>query len=162
MIVATPTSIFQQTFELTDPDGSGEPFGEIALRMFGGGRLTVGDVDCDLELRDLMRTTTALVQNEATLAVARRPSMFSRRTEVSISVEALGLSTVVGLELVPEGWFGRRWTVLADGLDAGRADWTGSIRPALHADLSEALPLAMQAFVVAVLVLQRRRERRSN
>ncbi len=162
MIAATPTSVFQQTFELTDPDGSGEPFGEIALRMFGGGRLTVGDADFDLEPRDLMRTTTALVQGAATLAVARRPNPFLRRTEVTVWAEAIGLSTGVGLELVPEGWFGRRWTILADGLDAGTARWTGALRPALRADLSEALPLAVQAFVVAVLVLQRRREGRSN
>ncbi len=158
MILATPTSLFRQTFELTDPDGSGVPFGEISLRLFGGGRLTIGDVDFGLEARGLLKTTTALVRDAQTLAVATRPSAFRRRYDVEVEGAVLGLEAGLTLELVPEGWFGRRWTVLADGLDAGRADWSGAVRPALRADLSDALPLALQAFVVAVIVVQRRRE----
>lgn len=162
MILAAPTSLFRQTFELSDPDGSGAPFGEIALRLFNGGRLTVGDAEFDLEARDLFKTTTALVQDGATLAVARRPSLFSRRTEVTVSAEAVGLEAGIVLELVPEGWLGRRWTVLADGLDTGSARWNGSARLTLRADLSDALPLAVQAFVVAVMVIQRRRDTNSS
>ena len=161
MTVAEPTGLFQSGYTLTD-SGSDAPFGEIALRLFRGGRLTVGRDDYDIQALDWTQTSLALVHGGARVAVARRPQFWRRRTEVTLDATALGLDADLVLEVVPEGWFGRAWTVLADGLDAGRADWSRGWKARLSADLSDALPLVAQAFAVAVIVIDRRNSRRSN
>ncbi|HEX8386713.1 MAG TPA: hypothetical protein VF576_11045, partial [Rubricoccaceae bacterium] len=145
MIVATPRGLLRSEYTLADTEGTGEPFGEIALRLFRGGRLTIGDADYEVEAVDWTQTRLALVRDGRRVALARRPQLWRRRTEVTFDGEPLGLDADLTLDLAPEGWFGRAWTVAADGLDAGRADWTRGWKPRLHADLSPALPLVAQA-----------------
>ena len=55
MIVAEPKSLIGSGYTLTDSDGTGAPFGEIALRLLGGGRLTVGDADYEIERVGLLQ-----------------------------------------------------------------------------------------------------------
>ncbi|HEX8297808.1 MAG TPA: hypothetical protein VF594_01495 [Rubricoccaceae bacterium] len=162
MIVAEPTSLFRQTFTLSDTEGSGEPFGEVALRLFRGGRLTVGDADYEFQQTGLLQQALTLTLDGAHVAASTRPSVFRRRTVVTFSADALGTDADLTLDLEPEGWFGRRWNVFADGLDVGRADWTGRIRSRLNLDVSDALPLVVRAFLVTVLVVQRRNERNNS
>ena len=161
MIVAEPTGLFRQTFTLSDADGSGEPFGEVALRLFRGGRLTVGEADYEFAPVGLLQQALVLERGGAHVAASARPSVFRRRTTVTFDADALGTDADLVLDLEPEGWFGRRWAVFADNEPAGRADWTGHIRSRLHLDVSDALPLVVRAFLVAVLVVQRRNERNS-
>ena len=56
------------------PGGSGDPFGEIALRLFGGGRLTVGQDDYDLESDWLVRLGPAGPRRGDRRALATRPT----------------------------------------------------------------------------------------
>ena len=158
MIVAAQRSLLSQAFDLSDAGGSGKPFGEITFHMFGGGTLVVGDAAYEIETHGLFKPRTELVLGGATLAVARQPSAFSGRYEVAVAPEVLGLEAEVGLELVPEGWTSSRWSIRADGLDAGTAGWSGAFRESLRLDLSGALPLTVQCFVAAVLVVQRGRD----
>ncbi|HEX9951519.1 MAG TPA: hypothetical protein VGB53_07105 [Rubricoccaceae bacterium] len=162
MIVAEPTSLFRQTFTLSDTDGSGEPLGEVSLRLFRGGRLTVGDADYEFRPVGLLQQELVLDLDGVHVAASRRPSVFRRRTVVTFDADALGTDADLTLDLEPEGWFGRRWAVYADGEVAGRADWTGHIRSRLHLDVSDALPLVVRAFLIAVLVVQRRNERNNS
>ena len=159
MIVAEPTSWLRQTFTLTDLDGAGDPFGELALRLFRGGRLTVGDVDYEIEPVGLLQAGLDLTRGAAHVATSRRPSLLRRATVVTFAAEAVGTDADLTVDLTPEGWFGRRWTVAADGIDVGRASWTGHIRSRLDLDVPDALPLVVRAFLVAVLAIQRRNDR---
>ncbi|HEX8384788.1 MAG TPA: hypothetical protein VF576_01320 [Rubricoccaceae bacterium] len=162
MIVAEPTGLLQSAYTLTDPDGAGGPFGEVALRLFRGGRLTVGDVDYELEPADWTKTSLALVRDGRRVALASRPQLWRRRYQVDVRADAVGLDGDLVLDFAVEGWLGRAWTLTADGLDAGRADWRGGWKPRLDADFSEAVPLVVQAFLVAVAVVERRRSRRNH
>lgn len=161
MIVATPNGMMRSDYTLTDSDGTGDPFGEVVLRLFRGGRLTVGSDDYEIETVDWTQTTVAFVRGGERVALARRPKFWRRRYEVTVEPEVAGLDASLSLELLPEGWFGRAWTVLADGLDAGRADWRSGWKARLDADLSDALPLAVRALLVAVLVVEHRRDSRN-
>ena len=161
MIVATPAGLMRSDYTLTDPAGSGAPFGEVHLRLFRGGRLTVGDADYDVEATDWTQTSLSLVRGGRRVAVAERPQVWRRRTEVTVAAEAVGLGADLALDFAPEGWLGRAWTLTADGLDAGRLDWRGGWKPRLEADFSDALvPLVAQAFLVVVAVVERRRQGR--
>lgn len=159
MIVAEPTGLLRQTFTLTDTEGSGDPFGELALRLFRGGRLTIGDADYEIAAVGLLQQGLDLTLGAAHIAAARRPSLFRRASVVTFAAEAVGTDADLTVDLTPEGWFGRRWAVAADGLDVGRANWTGHIRSRLHLDVPDALPLVARAFIVAVLAIQRRNDR---
>ncbi len=161
MIVAEPTSWMNQTFTLTDSEGAGDPFGELALHFFGGGRLTVGDADYEVQPVGALKVGLDLTLGAVLVASARRPSLLRRVTVVTVAARAAGTDADLTVDLTPEGWFGRRWTVAADGVDVGRADWTGHIRSRLHLDVPDVLPLVARAFLVAVLAVQRRRERSS-
>ncbi len=164
MIVATPANWFQSHYTLTD-SGSDVPFGEIALRVFRGGRLTIGGDDYEIEATDWTQTSLALVRGGARMALARRPQVWRRRTEVVLDAALFEAGTEPAtdlvLDLAPEGWLGKSWTVTADGLDAGRAEWSGAIKARLTTDLSDAVPLVAQAFVAVVLVVDRRNRRRN-
>ncbi len=161
MTVAEPTGLLRQTYTLTDAEGTGEPFGELALRLFRGGRLTVGDADYDVAAVGLLQTAHELTLGAAHVAASCRPSLFRRAITVTFAAEAVGTDADLTVSLTPEGWFGRRWTVAADGVEVGRADWTGHIRSRLALDVPDALPLVVRAFLVAVLAIQRRTERNS-
>ena len=167
MIVATSTSWTRGEYVLTDPDGSGEPFGEVSLRVFGGGRLTVGAVDFDIETSHWTQTTYSLLHDGRRLVRAQRPSLWRRQMEIDIEPEMAGGTSGLELFLAPQGWLGREWTLHASrvsggrlGLEVGHAVWTKVLKGRLDATFDEALPLAVQAFVVAVLVLERRRQGR--
>ena len=159
MTVAEPTTLFRQTYTLTDSAGSGDPFGELALRIFRGGRLTVGDTDYEIEPVGALQRGLDLTLGAAHIAASRRPSLLRRATVVTFAAEAVGTDADLSIDLTPEGWFGRRWTVAADGVEVGRADWTGHVRSRLHLDMPDALPLVVPAFLVAVLAIQRRNDR---
>lgn len=161
MIVAEPTSWLRSTFTLTDSEGAGDPFGELALHFFRGGRLTVGSDDYEIRPVGMLQAGLDLTLGGAPVAASRRPSLMRRATVVTFAADAVGTDADLTVDLAPEGWTGRRWTVAVDGLEVGRADWSGHIRSRLHLDVPDALPLVVRAFVVAVLAIQRRREQNS-
>ena len=123
-----PDHLLRQTYMLTDPTGSGEPFGEIALRLFRGGRLTVGGVDYDLEPLGLVpagprlasggrrraRDATELFRRAHERHRRRRGGRDRRRPAPRPRARSR---------------FGRRWTVSADGARGGGATGTGHSAP---------------------------------
>lgn len=152
MIVATPRNWLRQEYDLADADGDGAPFGEVGLRLFGGGRLTIGAADFDLLARST-GTRYELARGAHTVAVAARPSIFRRH----FLVEAGNAE----LEMTATGWFGTHWDVTEHGAPIGEARWTGEIRSRLRLTLPDDVPLVAQAFLAAVAIAERRRQGRS-
>lgn len=159
MTVAEPTGLLRQTYTLTDSEGSGDPFGELALRIFRGARLTVGDTDYEVTPVGALQRGMNLTLGSAHIASSRLPSLFRRATVVTVAAEVVGTDADLTVDLTPEGWFGRRWTVAVDGVEVGRADWSGHVRSRLNLDVPDALPLVVRAFLAAVLAIQRRNDR---
>ena len=159
MIAATPTSWTQGEYDLTDPSGSGAPFGEISLRLFGGARLSVGGADFEVEAAHWTKTTYLVTLDGHDVAVAERPAFWRSRYAVRFDARALGLPADLTLDLATDGWRARGWTLAADGVPAGRADWARGRRPRLMAGFSDDVPLVAQAVLVAVVVSERRRRR---
>ena len=168
MIAAVPTGWTQSTYALCDPAGAGAPFGEISFRLFGSARLSVGADDFEIETSGWMQTTLALTDGVRRLAVAERPSLWRRRTVVTVTSEALGTlglgaSGDLALGLAPDDLLAQGWTLTAGGEPVGRAVWERRrlIRRQLTATFPDSLPLVVQAFRVAVVAAKQRRKNRS-
>ena len=161
MIAAVPTGWTQSTYALSDPAGTGAPFGELSFRLLGSARLSVGADDFEIKPSGLTRTTLELTDGVRRLAVAERPSLWSRRMVVTVASEALGAPTDLVLGLAPDGWLARAWTLTVGDEPVGHAvlERRRSIRPYLTATFPESLPLLVQAFLAAVVVADRRRNR---
>ena len=88
-MIAAATTFLRQTFTLDRPGGSGDPFGEIALRLFGGGRLTVGEDDYDLESDWLVRLGPLGPRRGDRRALAQA-ALWRRRVELVFDAETMG------------------------------------------------------------------------
>ncbi len=130
-------------------------------RVSDGGTIRVGEVPFTLDASGWVSKTVTLAFEGVRVASAARTGVLRPRYDVTVDAGLLGTDAPVGLTLRPSLTL-RTFEVWIGGQEAGAVYRHGFLGRRLEVDLSDRLPLGVQVFLLALVLIEwRRASRRS-
>lgn len=159
MLTARPVRLGSWSFVVED-----ERQREVAAvelrRMADEGTVRVADVPFALEKAGRMAATYTLLFEGVAVASAERSGLFRPRFQVRVEAGLLGSERPLTVDVRPS-WSGRTYRVTAGGRPAGEVRRRGLLRREAVLTLPADLPLGVQAFLLALVLVEWRRAARS-
>lgn len=160
MLTARPTRLGSWSFVVEDDEG--RAVAEVDLSHWKDqGTLRLGDVPFAFAKKGWLSRTVTLAFEGVEVARAERRGALGIRYEVRIEAGLLGIDTPLNLTLVSSATRRVNW-VLVGEREVGEIRRRGVFKREAEIVVSDALPLGVQAFLLALVVIEWRRAARSS
>lgn len=159
MLVARPDRLGSWSFRIED---GGTPIAAVDLaRVRDEGTLRIRDVPFTFAKAGVLSRTTTLSFEGVEVARAERVGALGLRYDVRIAAGLLGTTEPLHLTL-RSSWTRRENRVTVGDREVGQIRRRGLFARDAEIDVADALPLGVQAFLLALVVVEWRRAARSS
>lgn len=159
MLTARPASAGSWSFLIED-DRQRKVAAVELRRMKDEGTVRVGAVPFALEKAGLLAPSYTLRFEGVAVASAVRSGVVRARYRIEVEAGLLGSERPLGIEF-EASWTGRAFRAASEGQDLGEVLRRGTFRRMALVDLSGDLPLGVQTFLLALVLIEWRRAARS-